>query len=400
MPVDPQVPSPKRTRIWELASTLHCSIVGTCLTASEMRHVIAKLNIPGIGTADDHEIHMMGVTLAGRHDTGAKLLQKALDRRHDRSIRQFAKAKDEQAVVLLWEQAVQSGDIPGTYWATLTHPASTNDVIKKAFGDVHMLSHLVGAANRADILRLRQLEQDNAALTLKVERQQSLLRDGFAERDDTIRRLKDAMGRKVAEETAKAHEADGHVPDQDYQIVIDDLQQQLGAESTQRKRLEQRMEALTRSLALKDRDLRAQAQQYAALRQELELVERQWAPASPSASPEDGSAPDLAGLTILYVGGRPHQIPQLNRLMEERGAQLLHHDGGIDHNSALLPGLISRSDFVLFPVDCVSHDAVIAIKRMCRNMQKSYHPLRNSGIASCMATLSTLCRQEVQAAAE
>jgi hypothetical protein len=36
-----------------------------------------------------------------------------------------------------------------------------------------MLSHLVGAANRADIRRLRELESENVALQDKVARQQS-----------------------------------------------------------------------------------------------------------------------------------------------------------------------------------------------------------------------------------
>jgi hypothetical protein len=75
-------------------------------------------------------------------------------------------------VCRLWDDALRSGDIPGAYWALLTHPATTDELMKGAFGDVHMLSHLVGAANRADIRRRRALEAENADLTLKVEKQQ------------------------------------------------------------------------------------------------------------------------------------------------------------------------------------------------------------------------------------
>ena len=46
-----------------------------------------------------------------------------------------------------------------------------------------MLSHLVGAANRADIRRLRQLEAENAELQAKIERQQHQLRDAIIARD-------------------------------------------------------------------------------------------------------------------------------------------------------------------------------------------------------------------------
>jgi hypothetical protein len=70
----------------------------------------------------------------------------------------------------LWADAVRRGEIPGAYWATLTHPAATQAIVREAFGEVHMLSHLVGAANRADIRRLCQLEAENAALQARLDR--------------------------------------------------------------------------------------------------------------------------------------------------------------------------------------------------------------------------------------
>jgi hypothetical protein len=62
---------------------------------------------------------------ACRHDPTTKLLNKALDRRHRLAIHQFAKAGEEADVRLLWREAAGRGDIPGAYWAVLTHPATT-----------------------------------------------------------------------------------------------------------------------------------------------------------------------------------------------------------------------------------------------------------------------------------
>ncbi len=107
----------------------------------------------------------------GRHDKAAKLLHKALDERHHVAINRFAKATTEDAVRSLWRDAVRRGEIPGAYWADTD--ASGHDagaIIRDAFGEVHMLSHLVGAANRADIRRLCELEADNADLRARVER--------------------------------------------------------------------------------------------------------------------------------------------------------------------------------------------------------------------------------------
>ena len=55
------------------------------------------------------------------------------------------------------------GVIPSAYWATVTHHATTQALVREAFADVHMGSHLVGTAHRADIRRLRELGDEKAA---------------------------------------------------------------------------------------------------------------------------------------------------------------------------------------------------------------------------------------------
>src|SRR5262249_10185791 len=138
---------------------------------------------------------------------GGKLIQKALDRRHEGAIKQFGKAKDEVTLGEMWDDSVRRGDIPGAYWAVLSHPTTTDGLMRRVFGDVHMLSHMVGAANRADIRRLRQLEDENAAMAVKLEGQQRQLRDGFVARDDKIRLLNEALSRALAQAPAiAAHE--------------------------------------------------------------------------------------------------------------------------------------------------------------------------------------------------
>jgi hypothetical protein len=92
----------RRTRIWEFDASLHCSIIGTCLTTAELRHILDKLKIGNV--ASDHEVHTLGVTLAGRREAGAKFLQKALDRRHRAAITRYSKANDPTALTALWAE--------------------------------------------------------------------------------------------------------------------------------------------------------------------------------------------------------------------------------------------------------------------------------------------------------
>ena len=186
--------------------------------------------------ADDHELHVVGVMLAGRRDAGAKMLQRALDRRHALAIKQYAKAKDEQALRQLWDESMHSSDIPGAYWALLSHAAATETIVKKAFQDVHMLSHLVGAANRADIRRLRELEAEKGALTEKLHRQQQQLRDGFTSRDETIRQLNALLARHPPGEGTSANRESGQddaasAGEETSRNVIAELNRKLGQRS-------------------------------------------------------------------------------------------------------------------------------------------------------------------------
>ena len=383
--------TPRRSRIWELAETLHCSIVGTCLSNAELRHALARLGVNGIEAADDHELHVVGVMLAGRRDAGAKLLQRALDRRHAVAIKQYAKARDEDALRQLWDASMRSGDIPGAYWALLSHAAATEAIVKKAFQDVHMLSHLVGAANRADIRRLRQLEEEKGALTEKLHRQQQQLRDGFTSRDETIRLLNKLLAdhhsaREPAANPADCREEDGA------RRVIADLNRKLGQETTRRERLEQRLHAMSDGMRTLEASFQAVQGERDALRREIESLEDHIAGLLQPATGDGKAALDLSTRTILYVGGRPNQIPQLKALVERTGARFLHHDGGIEHSSSLLPGLISRADVLLFPIDCISHDAVATLKRLCRQLEKPYLPLRAASLATLASSLAGINR--------
>jgi Uncharacterized protein conserved in bacteria (DUF2325) len=383
VPSDTPSPAARRSKIWELSDTLHCSIIGTCLSNAELRHVLVRLNAKGAEAADDHELHVLGVMLASHREAGAKLLQRALDRRHALAIKQYAKAKDDEALRLLWDDSVQRGDIPGAYWALLSHPHSSDAIVKKAFRDVHMLSHLVGAANRADIRRLRQLEEEIGVLNEKLARQQQHLRDGFTSRDQTIRRLNEALIHR-AEDGAQSFDANREV--ETLRTVITEVSRKLGQETARRERLEQRLNATSAGLTKTEAALQMAEADRDAFRRDVELIEDHVIRLLEPATGGEGTL-DLSGRTVLYVGGRAHQIPQLKAIAERTGARFLHHDGGIEHGSSLLPGLISRADVLCFPVDCISHDAVATIKRLCRQLEKPYQPLRTASLAAFMSAL-------------
>jgi hypothetical protein len=379
-PVEAEAASTKRTRIWEFNGNLHCSIIGTCLTTGELRQILGKAGVTTTG-ASDHDLHGTAVSLAGRHDGAAKLLNKALDLRHRLAINQFSRLGTEQELRAGWREAVGRGEIPGAYWATLTHPAATRAVIRDAFGDVHMLSHMVGAANRADIRRLRELEMQQGELLEKLDRQQDALREAAISRDRQIRELRQALADSLrANHDQPASNESGAA----IRALVISLETRLAAEGRRRASLE---EQLGRAQATVEREKSARVtaeRETAELQAELAAIEAAM-PDAPDLPPSVPAA--YEGQTLLYVGGRPNQMSHLRSIGQRVGAELLHHDGGREQHTDLLPGLISRADLVLFPVDCISHDAALTVKRLCQHAGKPFVPLRSASSASLLAAL-------------
>jgi hypothetical protein len=301
------------------------------------------------------------------------------------ALSQFSRAATEDEVLRLWDAAAHRGEIPGAYWAVMTHPAATATALRHVFGEVHMLSHLVGAANRADIRRLRQLEEEKAALEEKLARQQAQLRDALVERDARIRDLSRSLARMAA--TSSQASLDGEGERAAWTKVAADGERRLASEAARRERAERRLDALEQALA-EERDWRLQSEsREQALREELMAIEARFGAHEPSSPPAEPTL-RLGGITLLYVGGRPNQVQHLKALARSAAADLLHHDGGIEHGGAMLAGLASRADAVLFPVDCISHDAALAIKRLCRQAGKPFLALRSSGLSSFLAALA------------
>jgi hypothetical protein len=373
-------PAPRRTKIWEFSTNLHCSIVGTCLSTSELRQVLKKFGLAADGCTD-HDLHAVAVSLASRRDDAARQLNKVLDHRHKLAVSQFARADTEDAVRALWREAVKRGEIPGGYWAALTHPAATQALVREAFGEVHMLSHLVGSANRADIRRLCVLESEKAALEAKLQRQQQAFHEAVVARDTRIQELRQALTQKIVSGPSEPVPEDGAA----LRDLVADLERRLSTHARRRAAMEEKLaaaqaaaerEALARVAAESERD---------AMRHELDVIEAILAPPGETS----GLRPEvrLDGVVLLYVGGRPNQLAPMRAAVERLGAELLHHDGGIENQSTLLPGLASRSDVILFPVECISHEAANVVKSLCRQSGKRYIPLRSASITSLLTAL-------------
>lgn len=379
------VESRGRTRLHQLHAHLHCSIVGTCLSTAELRKIVARLTDSDTARTTDVEIHHEGVALAG-DKLGGKALTKALDKRHEAAVQGFAKAKDADALASLWKQAVQSGAIPGAYWALMSHRHVTPKLRQSAFGEVHMLSHLVGAANRADIRRLTLLERENAELRERLEEQQARIAELLAAQADlNFRCERLSLDNAAVRARIAALETMPHTEDSELrasnQLVLLQTQRREAAEQALAAALARQQES--------QQDADRMRQLNGMLGRELDAAERRFrALAEPGTDGRKMPMKSIEGWKILYVGGRPSSTPAIRQLVAGSGAQFAHHDGGMEDRKGLLVGAIAGANIVVFPVDCVDHDSMNHLKRLCAKHGVPFLALRTASVTCFAATLS------------
>ncbi|KAE8758142.1 DUF2325 domain-containing protein [Paraburkholderia madseniana] len=385
----------RRARLAELDGQLHCSIIGTCLSTHELRKLVPKFTGLDRRDASDLEIHHSAVELAIDGGAGAKALHKLLDEHYAAAIRRFDKAADDVELLKLWDEALKSGEIPPAYWALMTHPCATLHVRQKAFGELHMLSHLVGAANRADIRRLVALEAENAELKEKVERQQSRLQEISTQRDAAIAALNEQIAQLTAVATRQttADPSDLEAEISRLRDKLADSDQRVALHTSRREAAEQRtLQEQGAALALRKSRDQALAQ-LLLVQNECDALERATVDAgdnSNGAQTRQASLDSVRGKRIVYVGGRPGSNAALKRLVEAAGGDFVVHDGGVEDRKGLLAAALPGADIVVFPVDCVDHDSMNTLKRVCERHQIDYHPLRTASVASFVELVDRL----------
>lgn len=382
-PTDDDAPSTGRVRLLDLNSHLHCSVIGTCLGTPELRKLMARfIDVHGLS---DLEVHHEAVRLAGIPGPTTKALHKALDMRHEAALLRYRRAQGEQPLLQMWEESLRQGEVPGAYWAVLTHRDVTSDLRQRVFGDVHMLSHLVGAANRADIRRLVALEQENQDLRVRLDKLQERNLELASERDLALSQ-RDASAARAA--AAEQDLAVNQGP-----LVVADLRQQLDAQADamalqvqRREQAETEAEAVRlESKRLRD-DLERMQSRFAELTRELGAAEMQLrCPTQDADSEPNGIRMALAGKRLLYVGGRPSSTPAIRDLVDRSGGEFRKHDGGLEDRKGLLAAALAWSDLVVFPVDCIDHDSALALKRDCIRQGRRFVALRSASVSSFLS---------------
>lgn len=362
LPASPAAGNRRRLRLHELESGFHCSVVGTCLSPGTAKQIVRRARLEFDGDTHDYRLHSILVSEAGRAGIVSRLITKTLDDSHAGVLRRVA-ATPTEGLGELWDQLCEKGEVAAAYWAFLTHGHVPADLRLRVFGEVHMLSHFMGGHNRASAKALWLAERRAEQVAERLVRSRRQSQATLAERDRRIAELEAELAATRGELTRRVADAVAS-------------RRRPASRRIEPARLERRI------LATRAR-LREAEKENERLRRQLDLLTEDLPPRAP-VTPAPAPLPWADGMErcLLYVGGHCSLVPHLRRHAQTRSLELLHHDGGEEHNLHALEGLVGRAAAVFCPIDCISHQACLAAKQLCRRLDKPFVPLR-TGSGTC-----------------
>lgn len=388
----------RRARLWDLDEKLHCPIIGTCISIDELQRFARRFQFAG-PSDDDFTVHVAAVNLARSRNPVSEALQRHLERKFHLAVERFGKLKSDAELLRHWIECCNRGEVAGPLWAVCTHRGVSAETRQRAYTDIHMLSHQVGAGQAADARRLTHLAAENAELKRSHTREVAVLRRqlaeataGLAERDEAVEQAALYQKRLQCFESGQAYVEMGQrllTLQASHEALLDSTRQVQELE----RQLKESREASRRLLAERDTTVAERG----ALEQLLNALD---SPVCNTAGSDDcaGCSAALTTRCVLYVGGRASLLAQYRQLAERLGITLIHHDGGQEESLSRLPELIRGADAVVCPTDRISHNAYYHVKAHCKRVGKPCLFYRGGGVSGFAVAMARVSRGEFSVA--
>lgn len=373
----------RRIKLHEIPDNVHCSIVGTCASVTDLRRLANRLSVAIDDDAADYEIHGYFVAESTKNGLFTRLFQKMMDERYAGAVRRVGRTRDDNNLADLWDDMRDKGQIAAAYWAFMTHHHVPVPMRNRIFGEVHMLSHLAGATFRKKAVETVALRDQLQDALDRARRNEAGLHDAIRDRDEEIAGLREEITRLKGQVSA-AEKAS------------------LARTGTRRRKTTQRLEKLERALVSARERARQAERSEKAIEERMRIFGASAGGTTEFSEPElsaDPVAPDtadagsrdaLSGKVVLYIGGLNSVVDRLRSVAAEFDVDLRHHDGGLEQTPQRLDRLLPSVDCVLCPIDCVSHDACLRAKRACQRLEKPFLPLRSASQSSFRTALQRL----------
>lgn len=353
-----------------------------CMTLSEQKQLLKKTKLSQKG-ASPFDVHEAIVANSDDENRISRRAQRLLQRKFGKEAKALL-TLDHDGFLSHFEAADAEGDHAAALWATAIHPNLPLYIKREIFGQVHMSMHFSGeermklnrklAARESELVGLRQSNRVIAQQKRALEKELQDLNQCHARLKVTL----DAFQKDLVLFQKSPPSKGTSAKDGDLEQEVRFLKSELEGLYACNNRQQHQIGVLTeknKELALK---LKCQGELNHRIRNETQTLLADLA--TKSRCDQNCPSFDLCKKRILIVGGMSRMASLYRDLIEASGGIFEYHDGYMKKGNQQLESRLRRADIVLCPVNCNSHNACTAVKRLAKKHQKPVHMLANSSL--------------------
>jgi hypothetical protein len=378
------LPSLSPLKFWKIEESFRCPVIGICLTPAEQKHLLRKAGV-SIKNKSPYEIHELLVASAQSENPVSHKVDRLLNHKYGRCAAGL-NLLEEPELIARWHAAFQTGHYLPEFWAAVSRADLSQEARKEIFAAIHMSMHANADHTARARRQLEQLKNEAIERESRVKRLQLGRKALQAEVEALKRRLAQAnerllcteqeqSGRSIQPDKMKIRQRILELERENLHLV-----ETLAGQTDQLKAKDRRLQMLAEEVARLTRELDAQKQAEAWLRNEAEGALRSFFETSRC----DASCPEfnLCHKRVLIVGGIARMEALYRRLIESSGGVFEYHDGYLNGGAKHLENRLKRSDIVICPVNCNSHAACALVKNLGKKHNKPVHMLANFSLSA------------------
>ncbi len=381
--------------IWEIESHFKCPVVGSMLTVEKHKSILKKCGYD-VSRLKPYEYHQnLMAKLHEENNVSVKVNNfiRSKARKWMAQVRQMS----EQELRHLWESHLDSGSAAPLLYAIVAFQDTDIELLHDVYGQIHMQSH----ANMMGIFEVRQelaraqgiIEREKKKLAQKVQENKKLVQFRKA---DAIRLSK--LEAENAQLRKQAAHSSGLAQDFERADDVDRLNAQILDLQTRVKEQED-------FLRIKERENRSLQIDLFSARSENDIIQQevqsmmngiQAGAVPPPCQQPDGCCSgetcqqyQLCAKRIFMIGGITKMKSYYKDIVEKAGGEFDYHDGYLKNANADLEAKVKKSDLVLCPVNCNSHNACLRVKKLCNRHNKQLKILSSSSLSAVTQAVFT-----------
>ena len=388
--------SSKFLNICEIESHFRCPIVGAILSVEKHQAILKKC---GYNTKNmkSYEYHQKLMSKLDSENTVSVKTNNYLHNQARKCMKEIT-GLSETEIRKKWNKYKSTGNVGPMMFAIVSREGTGDELLHDIYGEVHMLAH----ANMTKVFSIQDqlvktqnlLKREKKTLVRKSDEFKSLGKI----RKTEIRRLKELEleNRQLKNRLAKAEKSP--LTGQGLEPVVTHLEDQIcELEKTARSYKEQ-AQVHQKKIERLQNELFTAKNENSVLNDELQELIGTFSSFTVPEVPDLENCPpgcshnacssetctqyQLCAKRVFMIGGLTKMKSYYKEIVEKAGGEFDYHDGYLKNTSANLEARVKRSDVVICPVNCNSHNACLAVKKICNRYNKQLKILSSSSLSA------------------